>query len=123
MAKSPAPRSPVSRCPACRQELSSAQAASANCPHCGAPLPAGDRPSQGPDTASGNAGRATVPGIGQTIQGDDLEFVVPGAADPGGPHRGGKSTIDESPHRSTIDEGAVPPSGRPKPPPGNQTID
>ncbi len=110
------PPAPAPKCPACQRELSPAEASAANCPHCGTPLPAEGRPGE-PD-----AGKATVSGIGQTIQGDDLEFVVPSEPGTAEPPRGGKSTIDESQHRSTIDERSLPPAP-PKAPPGGQTID
>src|SRR2546423_15194267 len=114
MPKSPAPKPPVPHCPACRRELSLLEASLAQCPHCGAPLSAAQG-SDGPD-----AGKATVGGIGQTIDFDDLEFDAGGPL-PSDEPVGGKQTIDESQPGQTVDERSVPlPS---KIPPGSQTLD
>src|SRR5262245_37583169 len=123
MSKSPGSKPSAPKCPACRRELSPVEASLAQCPHCGSPL------SAPPSGGAPDSGRATVSGIGQTIDLSDLEFDA-GSPPSAGPPTGkvppgqpapGSQTIDESQQRQTVDERSLPPKA--KTPPGSQTID
>src|SRR5437660_133031 len=118
MPKSPAPKPSAPQCPACQRELSLLEASLAQCPHCGESLSAAGGAGSGPD-----ASKATVAGIGQTIQSDDLAFQVPAKPSTGDQPGAGRGTIDESQQRKTVDERSLPSAPPPKAPPGSQTLD